>query len=167
MRSDSIYLFTRTLSLDAAEAAAAAEAARADSLAALARANAAADSLRAARESSARLRATEAPDSLARHADGRRSRAARQVEEQLGKSAPDSLGGVSPAPAEAPRGVDSVVADSLGAAVKGLDSLATDSLATDSLAADTAQLTPAQLKAQRKEEARNCLLYTSDAADEL
>lgn len=154
MRSDSIYLFTRTLSLDAAEAAAAAEAARADSLAALARANAAADSLRAAREGSARRRMTDAPDSLARHADGRRGQAARQVEEQLGKSAPDSLGGVSPAPAEAPRGVDSAAADSLGAAVKGLDSLGTDSLAADSLAADTAQLTPAQLKAQRKEEAR-------------
>lgn len=156
MRSDSIYLFTRTLSQDAADAAAAVERARLDSLAALQQAAAAADSMRAARQGSVKRR-TEAPDSLSTapgRGGSRRERAAAQVEEQLGKSAPDSLGGVSPATAEAPRGVDSVAADSLGAAVKGLDSLATDSLAADSLAADTAQLTPAQLKAQRKEEAR-------------
>lgn len=63
MRSDSIYLFTRTLSQDAADAAAAAERARLDSLAALQQAAAAADSMRAARQGSVKRR-TEAPDSL-------------------------------------------------------------------------------------------------------
>ena len=175
MRSDSIYLFTRTLSQDAADAAAAAERARLDSLAALQQAAAAADSMRAARQGSVKRR-TEAPDSLSTapgRGGSRRERAAAQVEEQLGalrdSTAAAPAAEVTAASETAPdapaAGNKAPASDSLVAA-PGADSLTVDSLVTDSLAADSVQLTPEQLKAQRKEEARKEREARKAAADE-